>query len=424
MPPISFADARQAAGLPMLAAGLPSPEEGPVLVAPANAVALNAAPIAAMDTSAAEFVPQGLPKDVTARSLARAYSWRDGELRSLLTPVVDQGVCGCCWAVAATGCVNDRILVQRGYNPMLSFQELMLCMQECPLCNSCSVESALQYLRSNGMTSAITQAEGRTEAGLRKAMRAYAARASGRLPTGFGDKAHSAAHTGGGLTPHKPTSPGTDGPDCATFQQPTGRASRVQLSGRPQRSATLLSLQQAIHSGGPVACLVRIFRDFIVGSDPMRGKPFQETEGVYVHRHGETNYNVSPAANADLGAHAMVIVGWGVTPKGLKYWEVRNSWGVGWGDKGYCKIAMTDSRLGNASVGVDLGITETKANIRTHRYGNVWINVAQADVEKGRLYGAPLNAARLSLRLSWRSLALAATLLLLALALCTLGCNP
>ncbi|GJT36438.1 putative peptidase C1A [Tanacetum coccineum] len=36
--------------------------------------------------------------------------------------------------------------------------------------------------------------------------------------------------------------------------------------------------------------------------------------------------------------HAMTIVGYDETPEGLKYWIVKNSWGQGWGEKGYIRM--------------------------------------------------------------------------------------
>ena len=32
-----------------------------------------------------------------------------------------------------------------------------------------------------------------------------------------------------------------------------------------------------------------------------------------------------------IGSHAILIVGWGETSSGTKYWEVQNSWGSDWG---------------------------------------------------------------------------------------------
>ena len=40
--------------------------------------------------------------------------------------------------------------------------------------------------------------------------------------------------------------------------------------------------------------------------------------------------------------HGVTGVGYGVDPKAGKYYIVRNSWGVAWGDKGYVKIGIMD----------------------------------------------------------------------------------
>lgn len=66
---------------------------------------------------------------------------------------------------------------------------------------------------------------------------------------------------------------------------------------------------------------------------------FYNTNGKDVYRPTEAERK-----GKSMGGHAIKVVGWG-TQNGEEYWLCANSWGVGWGDQGYFKLAMRDPSM-------------------------------------------------------------------------------
>jgi hypothetical protein len=117
-----------------------------------------------------------------------------------------------------------------------------------------------------------------------------------------------------------------------------------------------------------------IYNDFLLNTNN-----FRETGGVYIHD-GSTNYYGIDDFDEQVGAHAVTIVGWGLT-RGIRdtrytsgtydrpYWIIKNSWSTAWADLGYCKVAMTD-RERDINVDVHLDTPAT--------YGLGWLGVSVA----------------------------------------------
>ncbi|XP_069041515.1 cathepsin K-like [Lepisosteus oculatus] len=79
------------------------------------------------------------------------------------------------------------------------------------------------------------------------------------------------------------------------------------------------ALQAAVAKMGPVS----------VGIDATLYSFQFYKRGVYYDRN----------CNKDDINHAVLAVGYGATPKGKKYWIIKNSWGEDWGHKGYILMA-------------------------------------------------------------------------------------
>jgi cathepsin B len=74
-----------------------------------------------------------------------------------------------------------------------------------------------------------------------------------------------------------------------------------------------------LYNNGPVEAYFKVYEDF-----------FSYKSGVYTRQSGLKG-----------GALGVKMLGWGFDEaSGLNYWLCANSWGIGWGELGFFKIAM------------------------------------------------------------------------------------
>lgn len=79
------------------------------------------------------------------------------------------------------------------------------------------------------------------------------------------------------------------------------------------------SIQAAVAMYGAVVAVIHALPDFVIYQG-----------GVYNN----------PACTAGVLSHGVTIVGYGTDPaSGLDYWLVKNSFGIGWGEGGYFRMA-------------------------------------------------------------------------------------
>lgn len=70
-------------------------------------------------------------------------------------------------------------------------------------------------------------------------------------------------------------------------------------------------------------------------------------ESFQFYHHGV--YDEPECSPEDLD-HGVLLVGYGVTSDGKKYWIVKNSWGEKWGEKGFIRMTKDkDNQCGIAS---------------------------------------------------------------------------
>jgi len=226
----------------------------------------------------------------TPRSLAalpERFDWRDADV---ITPVLDQGNCGCCYAIAAVSNFESAILI--GGGPLYDFSE-----NNVKECDWWAINTGLASC-SGGNASMVAS---------------------------FLSQQGMAMETCDPFDPRNRTCKD----DCPYYFTLTGW---LQISG--SEVAPTPALKDYIYNSGPMFVAM-------IGANGL-GWPteFSTYDGSY------TLYYDGPGTLD----HAIMIVGWDDTLShagGQGAWIVKNSWGTDWGEDGFFYIAYGSAGIGS-----------------------------------------------------------------------------
>jgi len=227
--------------------------------------------------------------------LPSAFDWRNLDGQNYCTPVRNQAGCGSCWAFAVMGSVESGLKIRDGLSRDLSEQWLVSC---CGL-GGCSGEwpgNAANFLLESGTYT--------DECGSYGAV----------METGFPYQASDAG--------------------CACPYDHPYTIENWAFIGPQWGTPSREQLKQSILDHGPITVCVTV------------NGAFQSYSGGIFNAHSGSSVN-----------HAVVLVGWDDSQGDDGVWIMRNSWGSGWGESGYMRIAYECSRIGYNALFVDVSDT-------------------------------------------------------------------
>lgn len=237
------------------------------------------------------------------RKLENAVDW---EAQGYTTVIKNQGLCGCCWAVATAGAVESALMItnQTGrYDKMnqnsLSFQQMISCDDKELGCQGGNILQATRYIWEHN------QFNNNNFGGLFSYDDWPYSDFKGKTT----EECKAESMTASGLTP------------AAYLNYPKVVNSvndRSDFNERKERLMTAVAVQ-------PVMSVLKSNCPILMNYK----------EGVLTHDDG------CECGSTSCIDHAVVIVGYDATAP-TPYWKLRNSWGAGWGESGHFRVAMND----------------------------------------------------------------------------------
>jgi len=253
-------------------------------------------------------------------NLPTEFDWRNVNGVNFMLPAINQGDCGSCYAVAVADMITARVAVQtnNSLRVAMAAQEILSCGEKWNQgCDGGFPFLASKYVADFGLTS----------------QECYAYEEVGyNAPKGYGHGCkldHLAAAK----------------PAACKYRV---RAAKYDYIGGCYGCANELDMMQEIYENGPIVVGFQVTMPLM-----------HYSSGVFLDIGSQLPSSVNPWEETN---HAVVVVGWGTSPKGTKYWAVKNSWGEHWGDRGYFYVQRGNDVMAFESMAVAALPIVTKAH--------------------------------------------------------------
>lgn len=231
-----------------------------------------------------------------------------------VTPILNQGHCGSCWAFSASTSMSARFCIAtKGKIPAsttLSPQYLVSCDASDHGCHGGDTLEAYNFMQTKGqdLLNCTKYTSGETQV-------------NGICPSKCDD---------GGSIDDKKLFFGVD---------------HYSLIVPGNIEETVKRIQRDLMTHGPISASFAVFSDFT----------------TFFNKNPKGIYRKSQDPGRSLGGHAVRLVGWG-EENGTKYWTLANSWGTEWGTDGYFRMVRGEDNANIESRRLTAGIPKSSAD--------------------------------------------------------------